>query len=455
MKTINKRILLLVAVTIVFLSVTGLLMFSMFTHAEEYALKSVNNHLYKDGVIVSAGDIVDRNGVPLAHTVDGKRTYAESQAQRTALLHIIGDNAGFISGGIQDTFREELCGYNIIYGVNKTSNNTLKLTLDAELCAEAYDALDGYKGCIAVCNYKTGEIICLASAPSYDMYNKPDDIDNNDDYEGVYINRLYGGLYTPGSIFKIVTAMSAIENIDDIFNRTFTCNGEYSFGDGKIICNDVHGKVTFKQALNQSCNVAFAQLAVELGADKMNEAFKAAGLDVSHEICDRITTKSGMFSLDANSTKGDIGWAGIGQHTTLVNPYAYLTYVCAIANGGKTVEPYFVKESVSTSGRQVYSAKTKDSGLAINPSTASTLKEMLRSNVSDYYGDYMFGDIKMCGKTGTAERDNAQPHAWFAGFSYDSDFPYAIITILENSGSGLKHAGNASAQILQAIYKKQ
>lgn len=456
MKTINKRILLLVSVTALFIAVVVLLMFSMFSHAEEYALKSVNNHLYNNGVLISAGDIVDSKGKLLAHTENGNRVYSEDADIRKAVLHIIGDDAGFISGGLQDTFRQELCGYNIIYGVNKTSNNTLKLSLDASLCATAYRALSPYKGCITVCNYKTGEIVCLASAPSYDMYNKPSDIEDNDDYDGVYINRLYGGLYTPGSIFKVVTAMSAIENIDDIFSRTFKCTGEYSVNNGKIICNDVHGTITFKQALNQSCNVAFAQIAIELGANKLQQAFKAAGLDISHDTCDRITTSSGVFKIDENSSQHDIGWAGIGQSTTMVNPYAYLTFMCAIANGGKTTEPHFVKESVSaSSGHAVYTATPKDARLAINPSTASTLKEMMRSNVSDYYGDYMFGDLKMCGKTGTAERDDGLPHAWFAGFSYDDSFPYAIIAVLEDSGSGLKYAGNAAAKVLTALYAQQ
>lgn len=455
MKTINKRILLLVAVTLLFFAIVILLMFSMFSHAEEYALKTANSHLYSNGVLINAGNIEDKNGIKLAYTDNGIRKYAEDSTQRTALLHIIGDNAGFIAGGIQDSFREELCGYNIIYGVNKTSNNTLKLSLDAELCATAYKALDGYKGCIAVCNYKTGEIVCIASAPSYDMYNKPDNIEDNNEYEGVYINRLYGGLYTPGSIFKIVTAMAAIENIDDIYNRTFYCSGEYAFNDGTVICNDVHGQINFRQALNQSCNVAFAQIAVELGADKLLTAFQYAGLELSHNTCDRMSSSSGILKIDTTISKSDLGWVGIGQHTTLVNPYSYLTLMCAIANGGKTTEPHFVLEAVNSAGKAVYSAKPKDSGLAISPTTAATMKELLRSNVSDYYGDYRFGDVTMCGKTGTAERDDGRPHAWFAGFSYDDSFPYAVVAVLENSGSGLKYAGNAAAAVITALYNKQ
>lgn len=454
MKTINKRTILIIAVTAVFLAFTALLMFSMFSHAEEYALKTINAHLFDNGILINAGDIVDSNGVKLAYTENGERKYAENSDTRAALLHIIGDDKGFIDGGIQDTFREDLCGYNIVYGVNKTSGNTLKLTLDSELCASAYNALYPYKGCIAVCNYKTGELVCIATSPSYDVYNKPNDLDDEEKYEGVYINRLFGGLYTPGSTFKTVTALGAIENIDDIFNQTFYCSGSYSLGGGKIICNDVHGTITFKQALNQSCNVAFAQIAVQLGADNLNKAFETAGLGISHDTIDRLHTKSGICAASESISENELGWAGIGQSTTLVNPYSFLNFMCAVANGGTSYEPYFVKSAVNGSGRAVYEAKPVSSGVSINPSTASTLKELLRSNVSDYYGDYMFGGLTMCGKTGTAEIDNKQPHAWFVGFSYDDSFPYAVVAVLENSGSGLKYAGGAAAKIMTELYEK-
>ena len=454
MKTINKRTLLLIIVTALFLCGTALLMFSMFSHAQEYALVSINAHLYDSGVLLNAGDIVDVNGIKLAYTQDGERKYADDSDTRAALLHIIGDDAGFIDGGIQDTFREDLCGYNIVYGVNKTSRNILQLSLDAELCADAYNALYPYKGCIAVCNYKTGELVCIATSPSYDVYNVPGDLDDEEKYEGVYINRLFGGLYTPGSTFKVVTALAAIENIDDIFNQTFYCSGSYSTTGGQIICNDVHGTVTFKQALNQSCNIAFAQIAAQLGADRLNEAFTAAGLDMRRETIDRLYVKGGISGADSSQSAADLGWAGIGQSTTLVNPYAFLNFMCAIANGGKAYEPYFVKSAVNENGRSTYTAEPVDSGISINPSTASTLKELLRSDVSDYYGDYMFGDITMCGKTGTAEIDDKKPHAWFVGFSYDDSFPYAVVAVLENSGSGLRYAGSAAAEIMQKLYDK-
>ena len=454
MNTINKRILSIVITASVFLTFTIVLMYSMMTNAREYALKSVNGHLYDNGILVNAGDIVDRNGIILATTQNGERVYNEDSDIRKSFLHIIGDNKGFISGGIQDTFDSELSGYNIIYGVNKESTNRLNLTLDAQLCAYAYNELRPYKGCIAVCNYQTGEILCIATSPTYDVYNKPDNIDTDYDFDGVYINRFFGGLYTPGSIFKTVTAMSAIENIYDIFTRTFYCNGSYEENGVKIICNDTHGEVTFEQALNQSCNVAFAQIAIELGSEKLSEAFSEAGLGSSVTTPDRITTTAGRTDISSQTSANDLGWAGIGQHTTLVNPYSVLTYICAVANGGKCYEPYFVKSATNENNRAVYKAEPVESAVTINPSTASTLDKMLRSTVSDYYGDYRFGELTMCGKTGTAEKDDKNPTAWFIGYSQDDSFPYAVVAVLEESGSGLKYAGTAASNVMQKAYSK-
>lgn len=454
MKTINKRIVLLIIIAAMFTAFLSLLMFSMFSNAQEYAMKSVNSHLYDNGVLTNAGNIVDVNGKVLASTVNGERVYSDDSDIRKSMLHIIGDDKGFISGGVQDTFSSELSSYSILFGVNSQSKNTLNLTLDADICSYAYNQLLPYKGCIAICNYKTGELICIATSPSYDMNNKPDNIDEDENYEGVYINRLFGGLYTPGSVFKIVTAMAAIENIDNIFSRTFTCNGSYVTNNGEVICNDVHGSVTFEQALNQSCNSVFAQIAIELGSEKLNSAFEKAGLNVSYSTTDRLSTSKGIFSLSKKDADNNIGWAGIGQYTTLVNPYSFLTYICAIANGGTCNEPYFVKSATSDSGRAVYTAKAVNSGLSINPSTASTLKKMLRSTVSDYYGDYRFGNLTMCGKTGTAEKDDALPTAWFVGFSADESFPYAVVSVLEESGSGLKYAGTAASNVMQELYNK-
>lgn len=455
MRTVNKRIVFLVVIAIIFFVFVDILMFSMFSHSEEYAMNSKNSHLFSNGVLVNAGTIKDTNGVALASSKNGKRYYSSDSVVREAMLHALGDDKGYISGGVENTFRKELCGYNIVTGVTSTSNPTLYLTLDSQISADAYEKLGEHKGCIIVANYKTGKIIAMATSPSYDIYNVPDDIEDNEKYEGVYIDRIFKGLYTPGSTFKTVTSLAAIENISDIYDQTFTCNGSYKYDDGEIICMDTHGTLTFQQALNRSCNVAFAQIANEVGASKLESTFNESGLANSYETPDRITTQASSFGDIDKSSKSQVGWTGIGQYKTLVNPYAYLIYMCAIANGGTAYKPYYVDYSKTSGGRYLYQAQGVDSGVKINSDYAKQLKELMRSDVRDYYGDYMFGNVTMCGKSGTAQvegQDNS--NSLFVGFSYDDSFPYASVAVVENAGAGLKYAGQLTADIMNEIYNK-
>ena len=99
------------------------------------------------------------------------------------------------------------------------------------------------------------------------------------------MNRFFSGLYTPGSTFKVITAACAIENIPDIYDRTFECTGKVQIGEGYVICNGVHGKIGFEKALNKSCNVAFALIANELGAEKLTATAERLGFNST----DRLT----------------------------------------------------------------------------------------------------------------------------------------------------------------------
>ena len=222
-------------------------------NAEAWVFKRANKHIYSSGQIVAAGTIYDRNGKVLAQTVDGERKYNSSSTVRRATLHTVGDLEGFISTGAHSAFRGELTGYSFLNGVydlkRNGAGNDITLTIDADLCVTAYNALNGRKGAVGVYNYKTGEILCMVSTPTYDPYYKPTDIDSDTTgkYEAIYLNRFLSGVFTPGSTFKIVTAISAIENIPDINSRTFTCTGQYKTSTGIVKCNSVHGKVNFQQ----------------------------------------------------------------------------------------------------------------------------------------------------------------------------------------------------------------
>ena len=220
MRTVGRRSVVLYILLAAFIGGFGYLCFKVFTNGSTWVTQAYNGHIYADDATAVTGDIYDRNGNLLATTVDGERVYSDDESVRYALLHTVGDSSGYIGTSVQALLRSKLMGYNIITGLNRTpfqdlGLNNMTLTVDANVCATAYNALGGKKGAVLVYNYKTGEIICKVSAPSYDPGAVPDDLTDNDDYDGVFVDNTVSSSYTPGSIFKIVTAACAIENLSD------------------------------------------------------------------------------------------------------------------------------------------------------------------------------------------------------------------------------------------------
>ena len=453
MRNTTKRAYILFALIAAFFGGLVFMAVSFALNADTWASSRLNEHIYKYRQLATAGTIYDRNGKVLVQTKDGERIYAEDYTVRLSTLHVIGDSQGFISTGVQTVYRPHLIGYNFVDGVysavKKGKGNDLTLTIDSAVSAAAYEALGGNKGTIAVYNYKTGAVLCEVSAPTFDPENKPDDIDTDTSgkYDGIYLNRFLSGVFTPGSTFKVVTAICAIENMPDIYKKTFNCTGKYKCGKNQyVICNGVHGKLNFERALNVSCNSVFAYLAVKLGADNLSKTAKQLGFGSSVKVSGAYTAKS---YIDLSKTaKIDLGWAGIGQYTTLANPCHMLMLAGAIANGGQAVIPYVV-ETQTTLLPKAGAAVNKN--ITLSAETANKMKKLLRSNVENYYGDNRFPGLKMCGKTGSAEVEGKKSHAWFYGFSADSSFPYAIVVCLENGGIGYNDAVPAANKVLQAL----
>lgn len=461
MKMITKRGIFLWIIAIAFLFGLGFMTFSLVQNGDTWVMKTYNSHVYKDGELIGAGTITDCNDKILAQTVDGKRKYSDNVTTRKSTLHTVGDTKGYISSGIQSVYKSNLTGYNLLFGVYSIERygkgNDMQLTIDSDVCNTAYKALSNYKaGCVGVVNYKTGDIVCAVSTPSYDIEDEPSDLNTNKKYEGVYINRLITGLYTPGSTFKLVTAVCAIENIPDIYERKWTCTGEYNPGAGTPIeCNGVHGTITFKQALAKSCNATFAQIAIELGPEKLAKTAQSLGLTSTVTISDKIVSEQGRFFLEKGDADDYVGWTGIGQGDTLIPPIAMLRFVSAVANDGVAVSFNEVDSLANQAGKALnLNIKTNETQL-LSSETASKLKEMMRYNVKEQYGEYNYEGLSLCAKSGTAQIDNDTSHntAWFVGFMDDKDNPYAFVVVVEYGNSGSQTAGPIAAKVLRSIVK--
>lgn len=447
MKKIEKRAIMCLLLAFVLLTGVGIFSYRYVAHGDDWASYEGNRDVYNEGDL-SKGKLYDTNGTLLMQNTPDGMIFNDDASVRTALMHITGDKDNNISTGANRAFTDELIGYNLINGVYSLNNagKDVSLTLDANICATAYEALAGRSGTVGVYNYKTGEILCMVSSPTYDPVDPPSEPE-----DGVYINRFTSATFVPGSIFKLVTAAAAIENLDDAYTWEINCTGSVSYG-GEYAVTDVsaHGTVDLEKALEVSCNCYFGQLAEKLGPDLLEKYTEKAGLMTSYDI-DGIKTTEGTFDFPDSGM--NLAWTGIGQWEDMINPCSMMVYMGAIANGGEATPPNIVKPTTFM-GKQIDKITTKTTNM-IDSTTAASLTEMMANNVVSHYGSENFPGLSLCAKSGTAEvGDYKEPHAWFAGFLNDDSNPYAFIVLVENSGYGADVAGAVANTVMQAVVNR-
>lgn len=452
MRKIEKRAVLCLIIALALIAGLGLFCFRFVTNAADWAAYPYNRHMYSNSGQLLSGTILDRDGDLLTEVKDGERVYYPDATVRRATVHAVGDGSGYIGTGALTAFADRLSGYNLITGGYSPlgSGRNLTLTLDAYLNVTAYNAMDGRQGTVGVYNYKTGDILCMVSTPSFDPENPPDASSAED---GVYLNRFLSSAQVPGSIFKTVTLTAALENLPDLKDRTFTCTGETTVGGTVITCPKPHGKMDIESAFANSCNGVFGALAAELGGDTMTKYVEQAGLTRRMSV-DGIMTAAGHYDV-SEADKGQIGWSGVGQYTDTVTPCNMMAYMGAIANGGTAAVPRLILDITTPSGIPTSWQRTEETDTLVQTSTASQVKEMMKNNVVQTYGTDRFRGLDIGAKSGTAEvGGDKRPNAWFAGFLDDPEHPYAFIVLVENGGGGASVAGEIAATVLQACVDK-
>ncbi|MBQ4128762.1 MAG: penicillin-binding protein [Ruminococcus sp.] len=462
MKRIMSRSIFVLIVTLAFFAGICLLAFRLLTQNEAWVQQPYNGHVASSNGLAQAGDITDRNGVVLAHTNEKEeRVYHEDEDTRKALLHLVGDNSLNISTAVQSMYRGELTGYSFVWGLglpkSLRTSDAVNLTINADACKAAYQAFGGKDGACVIYNYKTGEILVDVSTPTYDPQNPPEINEKNEDkYDGVYLDNVMSSSYTPGSIFKIITAAAAIENIPDIYQRSFSCTGEYDIDGQKITCENAHGTIDFTTSFAQSCNVAFAQMAVEVGEEKMEETATSMGFNKEFEVSGIKLSKS-VYTLENALGDNQIGWSGIGQFEDLANPMHMAIMCGAIANDGTPVTPYFLDDSNELL-KNLGITNAKESEQMLSADTAKKVQDLMRATADYYYNarGITMGNLNFCAKTGTAEvGKDKEPNAWFVGYTEDEKHPYAFAVVVEEGGYGIQAATPVAQAAISALVNSE
>ncbi len=452
MKTVGFRSVVLYLLLAAFLGGVGFLTVELLLNGGKWAMQPYNGHLYAEESTVELGEITDRAGNVLAYTdEDGQRMYGYGETNRRALLHTVGDSRGYISTGVQHLLSARLSGYNPVTGLAQTpwagSGRNVQLTVDQTACAAAFTAMNGKNGAVLVYNYRTGDLLVKVSAPGFDPEHLPEDLDTNEAYQGVYLDNTLSSSFTPGSIFKLVTVCAAMETWPDSWQeRTYSCTGSEEIGGEAIAClhGNAHGEQTVREALGNSCNVFFARLANDIGAQALQAKAEEMGFNREWTFGTVPISESEIDLTGCNANQ--LGWAGVGQYTVLANPYHMLLLMGAAANGGRAVPPRLTENGG-------LSELLQGEETLLTEGEAAALRDLMRSNVTDYYGEGLFpAGMNVCAKTGTGEvGDGKAPNCWMVGFCDSAEHPYAFAVLVEEGTGGIESAGAVAAAALAAL----
>lgn len=451
----NMRLVGILVVT-AFIGLSAWFAMTVFEQGSIWASDSYNTRLRATGN--QRGDITDRNGLTLATTQDGSRVYPEDARIRRALAATVGDTLGMSGTGVEGYFSSQLLDLSdslverlgALTGDAQRKGNSIQLTIDARLTAYVSEIFpEGYRGAVVIQNYATGEVLAWVSKPDYDPY----DAGKETVEDTAYLNRCLQGLYTPGSVFKLVTLARAIEADPNVLNQTFTCNGTWEYEGGKIVCagKTAHGTINLETALEKSCNVTFGKLAYQLGLDRLKETAEKLGFNENMKLGDFAIYNSQFPTSTAN--KSDLVWAGIGQGTVLVTPMHMAMITSAIANGGAMLKPTLVQKITRSNGTLVQGAHSPTYRQVMSASTANIIAQYMYQAVeSGTARRAAISGYVVCGKTGSAETSDdktVETNSWYTGFIRDSRYPYTITVVIEQGGAGARLASELASDALK------
>jgi len=464
MKQMRRAIrVVTVLLVVMFLGLGGWLGYTVYSQGSRWTTSQLNSRLNVARKTNAMGDIIDRNGLVLATTLDDRtRKYSGDKSIRRAVSQTVGDAMGMSGTGVETFHAGTLLGlsgsiidrtWQVLSGT-QAKGDDIRLTIDAELCAYISEQFPSKKqGAAVVLNYKTGEILAMVSKPDYDPAALTTRQSGADETGSGYLNRVLQGQYPPGSTFKIVTLAATLENLPGAADRTYVCEGTRAFGNGKVTCygGAVHGEMSLLEAFEKSCNITFASLAVEMGGDKLVAAARKMGFDTNFSFRDLVLYESSI--PDAIGDVSELAWTGVGQGKLLVTPLHMALIVSAVANDGVMPTPQLIKQVTGVGG------------LPRLRTASGAYGRVMTSSQADFIGRYMARVVKagtaskaaikgytVCGKTGSAETsdDKRVPtDAWFVGYLDDPAHPYAVAVVVEKGGSGGETAAPLAAKALK------
>lgn len=358
------------------------------------------------------------------------------------------------------------------------NGNSLKLTLDISLQKFVEEQLKGERGIVVVMNARDGGILTLASSPSFNLtlftpYLLTEDwILLSESTEKPLMNRAIQGLYSPGSVFKIVLALAGMQEGIIKPDDTIFCSGYINVGNEIYRCwkGGGHGYTNLYRAIVESCNVYFYTLGRKLGPEKIKKYAillglgELTGIDISEEIRGIVPDPQWKEEIRKESWyQGDTVILSIGQGYILLTPIQVANLILTVANDGVKKTPHIVEgfyDSERRFHRMEWELKNRETG--IKNEFFEILKKCMWGVVNDGGTGRatQIQGLDICGKTGTVEvvsrgrLSSLKPHAWFAGFAPMKNPEIVVTVLLENAGKGGEKAAPLARNIFLYYFGK-
>lgn len=412
------------------------------------------------------GEIIDRDGEIIAATTREGQNYYRSWPS-PATSYVAGYHSPFLFGssGLELSYSEALTGQAGNNPVTRLINNLLhkpqqgadlKLTLDTDLQESAQAMLGDQKGAVVVIDIDTGNVIVIASSPTYDpnqlFTTSPSANDAARDYWNTLtsdptaplVTRANLGLYTPGSTFKTVTAAIAIELGIAEPDSVYTDDGQLVI-DGRVLEGNNRPDVsrtewTLREGIMWSLNVVLAQVGIQIGAEDFWEMAQRFGF--GRDVPFDLPVSVSQLASDESFLQSDNALAdtGFGQGEIQVTPLQMALITAGFANGGKIMQPRLVNQVISPEGNVVDTLPVATWLTPVSPATADQVESMMIDAVES--GSIQAAQVPgyvVGGKTGTAETNVETPHSWFIGFiGPQNGVPeFAVAVVLEHGETGL------------------
>lgn len=463
--------------TALFAVLIGNITYIQVIKASEYQDMPSNNHTINKARYIKRGSIITADGLTLAESIqqaDG--TYARSYPNGNLAAHVVGYySQQYGTMGIENTQNDTLTGskdysswqnaLNSLAGISEPGNS-VQLTIDSRIQRAAEQALAGRVGAIVALDPRSGAVLAWASAPTFDNTNIQAAIEAANASGGAdtsMYDRATLALYTPGSTFKVLTLASAIENGLATLDTTYDSPGRMEIGGADVVSigERGHGTISLAKAFALSSNTVFGQVADGLGAEKLVATARAFGY--GQQLGLDFTTAASVMPNPEEMTEWELAWAGAGQpvgqgHTP--GPQATVMQnalmAATIANNGIAMNPYVVSQILAPDGTVLKTTRGRSLGQAVSSGTAEQVKQAMLDVVQNGTGSAAaIAGVKVAGKTGTAETNNANANSTFVGFApYDTP-TVAIAVVIEQNAKGEESAAAVGGQVLRAALATQ